>query len=54
LRKNADRLFADYWDQDGKIQTAKLTTVILYRNPQRHGSQSNATAPKELWEGYDF
>ena len=54
LRKNADRLFADYWDQDGKIQTAKLTTVILYRNLQRHDSQSNSPAPKELWEGYDF
>ncbi|HEX9662236.1 MAG TPA: hypothetical protein VGB27_08115 [Candidatus Binatia bacterium] len=54
LRKNADRLFADYWDQDGKIQTAKLTTVILYRNQQSHDSQSNAALPKELWEGYDF
>ena len=53
LRKNADRLFADYWDQDGKIQTAKLTTVILYRNQQSDDSQSNAAAPKELWEGYD-
>ena len=54
LRKNADRLFADYWDQDGKIQTAKLTTVILYRNQQSHDSQSNKALPKELWEGYDF
>jgi hypothetical protein len=54
LRKNADRLFADYWDQDGKIQTAKLTTVILYRNQQSHDSQGNAALPKELWEGYDF
>jgi len=54
LRKNADRLFADYWDQDGKIQTAKLTTVILYRNQQSQDSQSNAALPKELWEGYDF
>lgn len=54
LRKNADHLFADYWDQDGKIQTAKLTTVIVYRNLQSHDSQSNAALPKELWEGYDF
>jgi hypothetical protein len=54
LRKNADRLFADYWDKDGKIQTAKLTTVILYRNQQSHDSQGNKALPKELWEGYDF
>jgi hypothetical protein len=54
LRKNADQLSAEYWDQNGKIQTAKLTTVILYRNQQRHDSQSNPRAPKELWEGYDF
>ena len=52
LRKNADQLFADYWDQNGKIQTAKLTTVILYRN--QHDSQASPPAPKELWEGYDF
>jgi len=54
LRKNADQLIVDFWDQDGKIQTAKLTTVVLYRNQQSHDSQSNAVAPKELWEGYDF
>jgi len=54
LRKNADRLFVDYWDKDGKIQTAKLTTVILYRNQQSHDSQSDKALPKELWEGYDF
>jgi hypothetical protein len=54
LRKNADQLVADYWDQNGKIQSAKLTTVIRYRNQQRHDSQSNPRAPKELWEGYDF
>ena len=54
LRKNADQLFVDFWDQDGKIQTAKLTTVILYRNQQSDDSQSNAALPKELWEGYDF
>jgi hypothetical protein len=54
LRKNADRLFVDYWDQDGKIQTAKLTTVILYRNQQRNDFPGRAPTPKELWEGYDF
>jgi len=54
LRKNADRLFVDYWDKDGKIQTAKLTTVILYRNQQSHDSQSDKALPTELWEGYDF
>jgi len=52
LRKDADHLFVDYWDQDGNIQTAKLTTVILYRN--RSLSQNGADEPKELWEGYDF
>jgi hypothetical protein len=51
LRKNADHLFADYWDQNGEIQTAKLTTVILYRNQQ---PLSGSPTPKELWEGYDF
>jgi hypothetical protein len=54
LRKEADRFFADYWDQDGKLQTAKLTTVILYRNPQHSSSQNGTQGPKELWEGYDF
>lgn len=49
LRKNADNLFADYWDEHGEIRTAKLTTVILYRNQQSTGS-----TPSELWEGYDF
>ena len=51
LRKNADQLCADYWDQHGELRTAKLTTVILYRNQQPH---SGAETPKELWEGYDF
>jgi len=51
LRKNADQLCADYWDQHGELRTAKLTTVILYRNHQPH---SGAGTPKELWEGYDF
>ena len=49
LRKNADSFFADYWDQQGDLRTAKLTTVILYRDPRSTGS-----TPKELWEGYDF
>jgi hypothetical protein len=53
LRKDADHLFVDYWDQDGRIQTAKLTTVILYRNQQSYLSQ-NGSPPRELWEGYDF
>jgi hypothetical protein len=54
LRKNGDHLFVDYWDQNGKIQTAKLTTVILYRNQQHSPAQNGTPAPKELWEGYDF
>jgi hypothetical protein len=54
LRKDADRLFVDYWDQNGNIQTAKLTTVILYRNQQHAPSHNGTQAPKELWEGYDF
>ena len=52
LSKNADKLFMEYWDQNGEIQTAKLTTVILYRNPQ--DQLSHSATPKELWEGYDF
>lgn len=54
LRKNADQFFVDYCDQDGRLRTAKLTTVILYRNHQRVDSQKNPPAPRELWEGYDF
>jgi hypothetical protein len=54
LRKDADHLFVEYWDQDGQIQSAKLTTVILYRNQQPYLSPNGADAPKELWEGYDF
>jgi hypothetical protein len=50
LRKDADSLFADYWDQNGDLRTAKLTTVILYRNQE----QPAGSLPKELWEGYDF
>ncbi len=52
LRKNADNLFADYWDEYGEIRTAKLATVIMYRNRQHQSSQNEI--PKELWEGYDF
>ena len=52
LRKTADNLFVEYWDQNGDIRSAKLTTVIMYRNPQDQPSSS--TTPKELWEGYDF
>jgi hypothetical protein len=52
LRKDGDRLTVDYWDGQGKLQTAKLTTVILYRN--EHLDLATADAPKELWEGYDF
>jgi hypothetical protein len=54
LRKDADRLCVDYWDEHGKIQTARLTTVILYRNQRQYPSPNGAHAPEELWEGYDF
>lgn len=53
LRKEADRLSVEYWDPQGEIQTAKLTSVIMYRNRQRFdGRRQNS--PAELWEGYDF
>jgi hypothetical protein len=52
LRKNADQLFVDYWGENGQIHTAKLTTVIMYRNQQ--DPPSHSSTPKELWEGYDF
>ena len=53
LRKQADRLFIEYWDPQGQLQSTKLTTVIFYRNHQRFdGRRQNA--PAELWEGYDF
>lgn len=52
LRKNADNLFVEYWGQNGEVRTAKLTTVIMYRNPQDQFSHS--ATPKQLWEGYDF
>jgi len=54
LRKNADHLFVYYWVQYGTFQTAKLTTVILYRNQQHSPSLNGMQAPRELWEGYDF
>ena len=54
LRKIADQLAVDYWDSAGKLQTAKLTTVILYRSDQASDPQVGAANPKELWEGYDF
>ncbi len=54
LHKDADHLFVEFWDQQGKIQSARLTTVILYRNQQRYLSQNGRRAPLELWEGYDF
>jgi hypothetical protein len=54
LRKDGDHFFLEYWDQDGRLQTANLTTVILYRNEQPQLSPDGTDAPKELWEGYDF
>ncbi len=54
LRKSADQLAVDYWDKDNKLQTAKLSTVILYRSDQGRDAQGGAANPKELWEGYDF
>jgi hypothetical protein len=52
LRKNADNLMVEYWDPNGDVRTAKLTTVIMYRNPDPPASGSER--PRELWEGYDF
>ena len=51
VRKDGDRLFADYWNEKGEVDTAKLTTVILYRNQQQ---SAEGPALQELWEGYDF
>ena len=51
LRKEGDRLFVEYWDTEGQLQSAKLTTVIFYRNQQQ---PLRRKAPAELWEGYDF
>ena len=53
LRKEADRLSVEYWDAQGEIKSAKLTTVILYQNQQRFDAQRQ-NSPAELWEGYDF
>jgi hypothetical protein len=53
LSKDCDRLFDEYWDQQGQLQSAKLTTVILYRRQQQPERQPS-DAPLELWEGYDF
>jgi hypothetical protein len=50
--KTADQFVAEYWDVDGKLRSAKLTTVIMYRNPT--DDSHNASQPRELWEGYDF
>jgi len=51
VRKDGDQLFADYWNEAGEVATAKLTTVILYRNQQESAQGAEL---QELWEGYDF
>jgi hypothetical protein len=53
LRKESDQLSVEYWDQAGNLQTAKLTTVIMYRNQRRYELQRR-NHPLELWEGYHF
>jgi hypothetical protein len=53
LRKQDDRLSVEYWDQEGNLQAAKLTTVIMYRNQRRYKLQRR-NPPLELWEGYHF
>jgi hypothetical protein len=53
LRKDADHLIVEYWDRQNQLQSAKLTTVILYRNQQQL-DQQRRNGPSELWEGYDF
>ena len=53
LRKDADHLVVEYWDRQNLLQSAKLTTVILYRNQQQLDHQRRG-GPSELWEGYDF
>jgi len=53
LRKEDDRLSVEYWDQEGNLQAAKLTTVIMYRNQRRYKLQRR-NPPSELWEGYHF
>jgi len=39
LGKDGDRLFVEYWDQQGQLQTARLTTVIMYRSHHRNDKQ---------------
>lgn len=53
LHKEADRFIVEYWDIQGQLKTAKLTTVILYRNQQQLDRQRRRRRD-ELWEGYDF
>jgi hypothetical protein len=53
LRKEADRFSVEYWDPQGEVKTAKLTTVIMYRNQLRIDARRQ-DSPAELWEGYDF
>lgn len=53
LGKDSDRLFVEYWDQQGQLQTARLTTVIMYRSHHRNDMEPQSS-PLELWEGYDF
>ena len=52
LSKNGDQLSVEYWDQNNEIKTAKLTTVIMYRDA--HAQLRPGTPPRQLWEGYDF
>lgn len=53
LRKERDRLFVEFWDPQGQLQSAKLTTVIMYRSQHQPDLQPR-NEPLELWEGYDF
>ena len=53
LRKEDDQLSVEYWDQEGNLKAAKLTTVIMYRNQRRYKLQRR-NPPLELWEGYHF
>jgi hypothetical protein len=53
LRKEDDRLSVEYWDQEGNLKEAKLTTVVMYRNQRRYKLQRR-NPPSELWEGYHF
>ena len=53
LRKEADRFIVEYWDAQDRLQSVKLTGVILYRNQQQLDKQRKSGA-SELWEGYDF